>query len=103
MKTRCRLLRTCLFLFTVVMSVGITMALAQSPPPDDPRMAGFRGKIAQKYQDSKEDWPQRPQAPADAPSILVILLDDTGYGQLGAYGGLIKTPNIDRLAAGGLT
>ncbi len=103
MKTRCRLLRTCLFLVTVVMSVGITMALAQSPPPDDPRMAGFRGKIAQKYQDSKEDWPQRPQAPADAPSILVILLDDTGYGQLGAYGGLIKTPNIDRLAAGGLT
>jgi arylsulfatase len=103
MKTRCRLLRTCLFLFTVVMSVGITMALAQSPPPDDPRMAGFRGKIAQKYQDSKEDWPQRPQAPADAPSILVILLDDTGYGQLGVYGGLIKTPNIDRLAAGGLT
>ena len=103
MKTRCRLLRTCLFLFTVVMSVGITMALAQSPPPDDPRMAGFRGKIAQKYQDSKEDWPQRPQAPADAPSILVILLDDTGYGQLGAYGGLIKTPNLDRLAAGGLT
>lgn len=103
MKTRYRLLRTCLFLFTVVMSVGITMALAQSPPPDDPRMAGFRGKIAQKYQDSKEDWPQRPQAPADAPSILVILLDDTGYGQLGAYGGLIKTPNIDRLAAGGLT
>ena len=103
MKTKYRLLRTCLFLFTVVMSVGITMALAQSPPPDDPRMAGFRGKIAQKYQDSKEDWPQRPQAPADAPSILVILLDDTGYGQLGAYGGLIKTPNIDRLAAGGLT
>jgi arylsulfatase len=103
MKTRYRLLRTCLFLFTVVMSVGITMALAQSPPPDDPRMAGFRGKIAQKYQDSKEDWPQRPQAPADAPSILVILLDDTGYGQLGVYGGLIKTPNIDRLAAGGLT
>lgn len=103
MKTRYRLLRTCLFLFTVVMSVGITMALAQSPSPDDPRMAGFRGKIAQKYQDSKEDWPQRPQAPADAPSILVILLDDTGYGQLGAYGGLIKTPNIDRLAAGGLT
>ena len=66
---------------------------------DDPRMAGFKGKIAKKYEDSKEDWPKRPQAPAGAPNVLVILLDDTGYGQLGAYGGLIETPNMDRLAA----
>jgi arylsulfatase len=70
---------------------------------DDPRMAGFKGKIAKTYEDSKEDWPSRPQAPAGAPNVFVILLDDTGFGQLGAYGGLIETPNMDKLAAGGLT
>ncbi len=72
-------------------------------PAEDPRMAGFKGKIAKSYQESKEDWPKRPQAPAGAPNVLVILLDDVGYGQLGPYGGLSETPNIDRLAGNGLT
>jgi arylsulfatase A-like enzyme len=36
------------------------------------------------------------------PNIVVILLDDLGYSDLGCYGGEIQTPNIDRLAAGGL-
>jgi arylsulfatase len=75
----------------------------QAKGSDDPRMAGFKGKIAKKYEDSKEDWPKRTQAPAGAPNVFVILLDDTGFGQLGAYGGLIETPNMDKLAAGGLT
>ena len=70
---------------------------------DDPRMAGFKGTIAKKYEDSKEDWPARPKAPAGAPNVLVILLDDVGFSQVGAYGGLTSTPNIDKLAAGGLT
>src|SRR3990170_3580707 len=75
----------------------------QKPAAEDPRMAGFKGKIAKKYEDSKEDWPVRPQAPAGAPNVLIILLDDTGFGHLGAYGGLIETLNMDKLAANGLT
>jgi len=69
---------------------------------DDPRMAGFKGKIAKTYAESKEDWPERPKAPAGAPNVLIILLDDVGFAQLGSYGGLIQTPNLDTLAAKGL-
>jgi arylsulfatase A-like enzyme len=42
------------------------------------------------------------KAPAGAPNVITILLDDLGFGQFGCYGSDIATPNIDRLAAGGL-
>lgn len=45
--------------------------------------------------------PER-RAPAGAPDVLVIVLDDLGFAQLGCFGGDIATPAIDRLAAGGL-
>ncbi len=38
----------------------------------------------------------------DAPNILLIVADDLGFSDLGCYGGEIETPNLDRLAAGGL-
>jgi arylsulfatase A-like enzyme len=41
-------------------------------------------------------------APAHRPNVLVILADDLGWSDLGCYGGEIRTPHIDRLAAGGL-
>ena len=41
-------------------------------------------------------------AQAKQPNIILILADDLGYSDLGCYGGEIKTPNIDRLADGGL-
>ncbi|CAM3226834.1 sulfatase [Mycobacterium intermedium] len=44
--------------------------------------------------------PVRP--PKDAPNVVVILLDDLGFAQFGCYGSDIATPNINRLAAGGL-
>ena len=41
-------------------------------------------------------------AVADQPNILVVLLDDLGYSDLGCYGGEIDTPNIDALAENGI-
>ena len=40
--------------------------------------------------------------PASKPNILIILVDDMGYSDLGCFGSEIKTPNLDRLAAGGI-
>jgi len=63
----------------------------------------FKGKIAERYEDSVEWWPQTvPSAPKGAPNVVIILLDDVGFAQLGSFGGLSDTPNIDKLAAGGL-
>src|SRR5947209_9291984 len=39
---------------------------------------------------------------AEQPNIVVILCDDMGFSDLGCYGGEIRTPNLDRLAANGL-
>jgi arylsulfatase A-like enzyme len=64
----------------------------------------FAGKIGETYKDSTPDWtPALPlQAPKGAPNILMIVLDDVGYSQLGSYGGPIETPNLDKLALSGL-
>jgi len=62
----------------------------------------FKGKIAKTYEESEEWWPEEERPPADAPNVLIILLDDTGYGHLGCFGGLSETPNMDRLADNGL-
>src|SRR4051794_21233207 len=40
--------------------------------------------------------------PTGAPNVLVILLDDVGFGASSAFGGPIHTPNAERLAANGL-
>ena len=43
-----------------------------------------------------------PAPPAGAPNVVVILLDDVGFGQTGTFGGPIPTPALDKLAANGL-
>jgi arylsulfatase len=44
--------------------------------------------------------PLRP--PAGAPNVLIILIDDAGFGSASAFGGPCQTPNAEKLAAGGL-
>jgi arylsulfatase len=62
----------------------------------------FSGVIGRTVEESSPAWPRPLRAEPGAPNVLIIVLDDTGFGQLGCYGSPIATPNIDRLAAGGL-
>ena len=39
---------------------------------------------------------------AERPNVIIILVDDMGFSDIGAYGGEIKTPHIDSLAQGGV-
>ena len=62
----------------------------------------FKGKIAESYEESEEWWPSTPKPLEGTPNVIIFLLDDTGFGHLGSFGGLIETPNIDNLAENGL-
>jgi len=75
-------------------------AVAQEvlPPPPAP----FKGSIGLSYNDSKPDFPQPLHAPKGAPNMLLILLDDVGYGASSSFGGPINTPTLERLAKNGL-
>ncbi len=61
-----------------------------------------RGVVGRTYKESKPQWETPVQAPAGAPNVIYLVLDDVGFAQLGSYGSEIKTPNLDKLAAGGL-
>lgn len=62
----------------------------------------FPGVIGRTTDESTPAWPRPLRARPGAPNVMMIVLDDTGFGQLGCYGSPIATPNLDSLAAGGL-
>ncbi|TMK85644.1 MAG: arylsulfatase, partial [Actinobacteria bacterium] len=62
----------------------------------------FGGVIGRYHFDSKPWWPPEVSAPAGAPNVLVVVLDDVGFAQLGCYGSDLETPAFDGLAANGL-
>jgi arylsulfatase A-like enzyme len=62
----------------------------------------YKGRIGRTVAESKPWWPELPRPKEGAPNVVVVLFDDLGFSHLGCYGSSIETPNIDRLAAGGL-
>lgn len=65
-------------------------------------LSEFKGKIGKTYKTSEEYWQNPPSPPEGAPNVIIILLDDVGFGQTSTYGGSIPTPNLDKLADNGL-
>jgi len=62
----------------------------------------FTGVIGRTVDVSQPAWPQPLRAKEGMPNVLIIVQDDTGFGQMGCYGSPIETPNIDSLAKHGL-
>ena len=62
----------------------------------------FPGVIGRTVSESEPAWPQPVRAKKGAPNVIFFILDDVGYGQMSAFGGLVNTPNIDRLVQNGL-
>lgn len=62
----------------------------------------YKGKVGRALAESTEWWPEPVKAPAGAPNVVWILLDDVGFGASSAFGGLISTPIFDSLANNGL-
>jgi len=88
-------------------SPRVEVAPSEPSPSDEviasPHQQGFRGVAGNTISESTPDWPDVARAPEGAPNILLVMLDDVGFGQLGSYGAhQIETPNIDRLGEGGL-
>ena len=62
----------------------------------------FQGRIGNDWRDSEPWWPSLPSPPDGAPNVVLVVLDDVGFAQLGCYGSDIETPFIDAVAAEGL-
>ena len=67
-----------------------------NPPPK------FGGTIGLEAKDSKPYWDPQIVPPKGAPNVLLIMTDDAGYGVSSTFGGVIPTPNLDRIAEMGL-
>jgi len=92
---------------TAVAAAAFVSTLSMAEPPAESESykqygQEFDGTIAESYADSEEWWPTSPKPAPGTPNVIIFLLDDTGFAHLGSFGGLVDTPNIDRLAANGL-
>ncbi len=75
----------------------LPMSAQYSPIPP------FTGRIGKTVETTLTAYPQHnPKAPAGAPNIVWVILDDTGFGVSSAFGGLVETPTFDSLSLSGL-
>ena len=61
----------------------------------------FRGTIRDDFEGSVPWWPERRRPAPGAPNVVLVVLDDVGFAQLGCFGSDIATPTLDRLAGAG--
>lgn len=77
------------------------MTTTPDPRRRDP-YAGFTGRAGRTFAESEAAWPPHRTARPGAPNIVVVLIDDMGYSDIGPFGSEIPTPALDRLAERGL-
>ena len=89
--------RNILLTVTALVSAAILAAPAQAQDQQP-----YQGKVGRTLAESTEWWPEPVKAPAGAPNVVWILLDDVGFGATSPFGGAISTPTLDSLAQQGL-
>lgn len=88
-------------LVAVVFAQGLVPVVAQQsvlPPPSQT----FNGVANHTLGGSRPDWPKPVTPPKGAPNVLLVLIDDAGFGNPSTFGGPIHTPAFDNLASQGL-
>jgi arylsulfatase len=88
--------------FLVIAAVVLVTVNAKAQSSADQADQPYQGTIGKTLNDSKEWWAPVAKPPAGAPNVLLIILDDVGYGASSAFGGVIRTPTLDSLANNGL-
>jgi arylsulfatase len=93
------LARNTLALAATLACVGSAIAQDQLPFAR-PESASIAGKT---LAESKHQWRKAPaRLPADAPNVLIVMLDDAGFAQADTVGGPIHTPTLTRIAQSGI-
>ncbi len=89
-------------------SALLLMAGPSAAAPDDGSVLPFpptpmAGVAKPRLQDAIMRWPETPQRlPQEAPNILIVMLDDVGFGIADTFGGEVHTPTLSRLAEEGI-
>lgn len=83
----------------VLLNAVTTRAQTQLPQPDP----DFAGKVGATFDKSTPDFPKPLKAPQGAPNVLIVLLDDVGFGMCSPFGGSVETPHLQKLVDNGLT
>lgn len=119
-----QLSKTSIFWFGPLMLVTAVLVLLAAPPSRAQQFQGvpgapstlefpdsrvlpvptppFAGDIQPNLVNSKPGWPSTIAPPKGAPNVLLILIDDAGFGSNTAFGGVVPTPALDKLAQRGL-
>ena len=68
------------------------------------RRDSFQGVANRTLEGSRPDWDLigHPTPPEGAPNVLLVLIDDAGFGNPSTFGGPIQTPNYSRMAEQGI-
>jgi arylsulfatase A-like enzyme len=117
-------MRYVLWLLGIVCAIATAGALATAPPAAAQVVTGaagapgtrefpdsrvlpiptppFTGSVLPNLIDSTPAWPPTISPPEGAPNVLLILIDDAGFGSNSVFGGVVPTPTLERLAKQGL-
>ena len=99
----------------LILGTALTAACGRGAPPQQPRGTGAIDRTVLPIHEptpapiteldarnSKAPPRFEVKAPQGAPNVVIVLIDDIGFGHSSAFGGPIHMPTLDRLAAGGL-